>query len=386
MKEMEDASNQLNFERALELKELLDQISVTLTKQKVEISDTVDRDVFGFYVDKGYLSIQIFFIRGAKIVGRKSDIFPMVDTLENEFLRYVVSFYDEHVLLPKEILLPEIVDPKILEDLYSVSFRVPQKGEKKKIVDMAIDNARNAMEEKFELVKKDESRTIEANEHLREILHLKQLHRIELFDNSNLFGTYNVSGMVVFKEGKPSKNDYRKFKITMDKNDDYGTMREVIYRRYFRVLMDNLERPDLIIVDGAKGQMNIAREVLKELGMNIPVVGLKKDDKHSTNALLAFDPIDEIEIDKRSNLFYLLERMQDEVHNFTISYHRSLRSKGSLESLLDSIDGIGDKRKKMLLKKYHTLNKIKEASMDELKEILPENVALNLKEFLKEVK
>ena len=309
----------------------------------------------------------------------------MIDTLENEFLRYIVSFYDKHALLPKEILLPNIVDTDILEEIYSSAFRVPQKGEKKKIVDMAIDNAKNAMEEKFELIKKDEARTIDANESLREILHLKQLHRIELFDNSNLFGSYNVSGMVVFKEGKPSKNDYRKFKITLDKNDDYGTMREVIYRRYFRVLMDNLERPDLIIVDGAKGQMNIAREVLKELGLNIPVVGLKKDDKHSTNALLAFDPIIEIEIDKRSNLFYLLERMQDEVHNFTISYHRKLRSKGSLESLLDSIEGIGDKRKKLLLKKYHTMNKIKEANIEELKEILPENVSIKLKDFLNQV-
>ena len=309
----------------------------------------------------------------------------MIDTLENEFLRYIVSFYDKHALLPKEILLPNIVDTDILEEIYSSAFRVPQKGEKKKIVDMAIDNAKNAMEEKFELIKKDEARTIDANESLREILHLKQLHRIELFDNSNLFGSYNVSGMVVFKEGKPSKNDYRKFKITLDKNDDYGTMREVIYRRYFRVLMDNLERPDLIIVDGAKGQMNIAREVLKELGLNIPVVGLKKDDKHSTNALLAFDPIIEIEIDKRSNLFYLLERMQDEVHNFTISYHRKLRSKGSLESLLDSIEGIGDKRKKLLLKKYHTMNKIKEANIEELKEILPENVSIKLKIFLNQV-
>ncbi len=383
--EMNAASANLNFEKALELKNLLENIEITLVKQKVEVSDLVDRDVFGYYVDKGYLSIQVFFIRGAKIVGRKSDIFPMIDTLENEFLRYIVSFYDKHALLPKEVLIPNIVDVNILEEIYSSSFKIPQKGEKKKIVDMAIDNAKNAMEEKFELIKKDEARTIDANESLREILHLKQLHRIELFDNSNLFGSYNVSGMVVFKEGKPSKNDYRKFKITLDKNDDYGTMKEVIYRRYFRVLMDNLERPDLIIVDGAKGQMNIAREVLQELGMNIPVVGLKKDDKHSTNALLAFDPIIEIEIDKRSNLFYLLERMQDEVHNFTISYHRKLRSKGSIESLLDSIEGIGDKRKKLLLKKYHTINKIKEANIEELKEILPENVSIKLKEFLNQV-
>ena len=198
----------------------------------------------------------------------------------------------------------------------------------------------------------------------------------------HLFGTFNVSGMVVFKNGKPSKNDYRKFKITIDQNDDYGTMREVIYRRYFRVLKDNLERPDLIIVDGGIGQVNVARSVIESLNMNIPVVGLKKDNKHTTNALLAFNPIKEVEIDKKSNLFYMLERMQDEVHEFTINYHKQIRSKGSLSSILDNIEGIGLKRKNELLKKYKTINKMKEASIEELQKILPNNVALNLKEFL----
>ena len=208
------------------------------------------------------------------------------------------------------------------------------------------------------------------------------LDRIEIFDNAHLFGEYNVSGMVVFKEGVPSKNDYRKFKISIDKNDDYNTMREVIYRRYFRVLSDNLVRPNLIIVDGGVGQINVAREVIESLGLDIPVVGLKKDNHHATSKLLAFDPIEEIDIDKKSNLFYLLERMQDEVHNFTISYHRQIRSKGSLSSVLDNIEGIGEKRKNELLKKYHSINKMKQASIDELDKILPHNVSENLKEFL----
>lgn len=256
------------------------------------------------------------------------------------------------------------------------------RGSKKKIIDMACSNAEIALHEQFLLIQRDEKRTVDANDELREILGLSKLDRIEIFDNSNLFGTFNVSGMVVFKNGKPSKNDYRKFKITIDQNDDYGTMREVIYRRYFRVLKDGLEHPDLIIVDGGIGQMHIAREVLNSLGMNIMVVGLKKDDKHATSQLLAFDPIKEIPIDKKSNLFYYLERMQDEVHNFTINYHKQLRSKGSLESVIDRVEGIGSKRKMELLKKYKTIPKMKEAGIDGLSEILPRNVAEKLLEFL----
>ena len=249
---------------------------------------------------------------------------------------------------------------------------------------MANKNAMINLENEYEMIQKDEMRTVIANNELKEILKLDKLDRIELFDNSNLFGTFNVSGMVVFKNGKPSKNDYRKFKITNDKNDDYGTMREAIYRRYFRVLKDNLERPDLVIVDGGIGQINIAREVIDSLNLNIMVVGLKKDDKHATNALLAFTPLEEIKIDKTSNLFYYLERMQDEVHNFTISYHKQIRSKGMISSILDNVEGIGEKRRKELLKKYKTINKMKEASLDELKELLPDNVAVTLYEFLKE--
>jgi excinuclease ABC subunit C len=230
------------------------------------------------------------------------------------------------------------------------------------------------------MVKRDEDRTVGAIKELASILNLPNLSRIELFDNSNLFGNFNVSGMVVFIDGKPCKNEYRKFKITNDKNDDYGTMREVIYRRYFRVLNDNLVKPDLIIVDGGVGQMNVALEVINELYLNIPIAGLKKDDKHSTNELLYNGK--SIPIDKSSNLFLLLTRMQDEVHNYTISYHKQIRSKGAITSILDNIEGIGEKRKKELLKKYKTISKMQEASVEDLKEILPEKVAITFKEFL----
>ncbi len=383
--DMLEASQSLNFERAKELKELRDYIQITLQKQKVEINDITSRDVFGYYVDKGYLSMQVFFIRGGKILERHSAIFPLVDEVENEVSRYIATFYEKDILPPKEIMMPEIPGISELESYLEIPIHVPIRGVKKKLVDMACKNAEIALNEKFELIKRDEDRTIGANEELKEVLHLKKLDRIELFDNSNLFGSYNVSGMVVFKNGKPSKNDYRKFKISVDKNDDYGTMREAIYHKYFRVLKDGLERPDLIIVDGGVGQIHVAREVLESLGMQIPVVGLKKDNHHATSKLLAFDPLIEIDIDKRSNLFYYLERMQDEVHNFTIHYHQQLRSKGALESILDHVEGIGEKRKKQLLKKYHSTSKLKTLSVSELEEILPHQVAQNLYDFLKEM-
>lgn len=376
--EMYNESEKLNYEKAKEYKELLDYIKVTLTKQKVEISDNIDRDVFGYYTYKGYLSIQVFFIRGGKIIERHSKVTDIVDEVEEELLRYIAEFYSKNFILPKEILVPDIINPELLENYLNISAKVPKKGIKSKLVEMACENAKITLENEFEMIKKDENRTVLANEELKNILKLDNLYRIELFDNSHLFGTYSVSGMVVFKDGKPSKNDYRKFKILEDSNDEYAMMREVTYRRYFRVLKDNLERPDLVIVDGGIGQINIVREVIDSLGLNIPVVGLKKDNKHNTNALLAFNPIVEIEVDKKSNLFYLLERMQDEVHEFTIHYHRNLRSKGAVESILDTIPGIGAKRKQEILKKYKTLSKIKDAGVEELSKMIPQITAEQL--------
>lgn len=385
-KEMLDESNQMHYEKALEIKKLLDYIKVTLTRQKVELKDNINRDIFGYFQDKGYLSVQVFFIRNSKIIERHSKIFPLVDEKEEELTRYIANFYSKNVIKPKEILVPSIVDEKILSQYLGITVKSPKKGEKLKLIQMASDNAKIALNEKFELIKKDEEKTIEANEELRKILKLDILDRIDIFDNAHLFGNYNVSGMVVFKNGYPSKGDYRKFKISIDKNDDYGTMREAIYRRYFRVLKDNLERPNLIIVDGGIGQINVARDVVNSLNLNIPVVGLKKDSHHATSKLLAFNPLEEIDIDKRSNLFYLLERMQDEVHNFTINYHRQIRSKGSLASLLDNIDGIGEVRRNELLKKYKTITKLKSLNIEQLDELLPHQVSLNLKKFLDDLK
>ncbi len=380
--EMYKESELLHFEKAKELKDMLESINIVLTRQKVELKDNIDRDIFGYYVDKGYLSIQVLFIRNSKINGHHSKIMPIIEDEINELTRYIAEFYNKGILKPKEILVPDNLDLNLLESYLEIKVKTAIKGEKLKIINMARENAKIALNEQFDLIQRDEAKTVLANNELKELLGLEKLDRIEIFDNAHLFGTYNVSGMVVFIDGKPSKNNYRKFKISIDQNDDYSTMREVIYRRYFKVLKDNLERPDLIIVDGGIGQINVARDVLSSLNMNIMVIGLGKDDKHSTNKLLAYNPIVELPIDKRSNLFYYLERMQDEVHNFTINYHKQIRSKGALSSILDNIEGIGEKRKVELLNKYKTINRLKALSIEELEEILPSKVANNLFHFL----
>lgn len=381
-KEIAEYSASMQYEKALELKELLDYINITLVKQKVELGDALDRDIFGYYSDNNYLSIFIFFIRGSKIAQHHHTIIPLIDDAGEELTRYIAKFY-ENSLLPKEVLVPEIVNDTLLEDYLKVKFKKPEKGVKRKLINMASGNAKRELEEKITLLLRNEEKITKANDDLRKILKMDKLERIEIFDNAHLFGTYNVSGMVVYIDGKPAKNEYRKYKISIDKNDDYGTMREVIYRRYFRVLKDNLPRPDLIIVDGGIGQIHAAKEVLDGFNMDIKLAGLKKDDKHQTDALLTEN--EEIPIEKRSELFHYLERMQDEVHNFTINYHKQIRSKGAYSSILDSIPGIGEKRKKELLKKYKSLANISKQSALELESILPKNVATELLENLKQL-
>ena len=376
-------SNSMEYEKAKEYKDLLDYINITTEKQKVDLSDNINIDVVGYYAKDNYISVQILFIRGGKLLDRNRNIFPMVGDEVEELSNYISNFYSKNVSNPKEVLVPNIIDTDTFTSVFDFKFMTPIKGEKKKILDLAYDNARIYFEEQMNFIKRDEDKIINALEELKSKLNLSRVDRIELFDNSNLFGNYNVSGMVVFVMGKPSKNDYRKFKITSDVNDDYGTMREVIYRRYFRVLKEHLTMPDLIIVDGGMGQLNVAREVLDSLNLKIPTAGLKKNDKHNTSELVGLYPIRPIEIDRQSSLFLLLTKMQDEVHNYTISYHRQIRSKGSLSSILDNIEGIGEVRKNKLLKKYKTISKIKSANIEDLSEILAsKSVAIHLKEVL----
>ena len=376
-------SEQLNFEMALELKKELNYISIVLDKQKMELHDYVNRDIIGYYFNKGYLSIQILFLRNGRMVGGHTDIFPVVSTLEDELDTYIMNFYSRHEV-PKEILCPKEVNTEILSEITSSSFLVPIKGKKKKLVDMAQENAKINLENELEIIVRDEEKTEKANDELRDILGLKKLDRIDLFDNSNLFGSFTVSCMVVFKNGRPAKKEYRKYKISLDKNDDYHTMQEVIYRRYYRALVDKTELPDLIIVDGGINQMNACMEILNSLNLSVRVCGLRKNDKHRTNDLIDSVGYKTVEIDKSSPVFHYLTRMQDEVHRYTISYHRTIRSKGAISSVLDNIEGIGTKRKKELIKTFGSISKIENASIEELSKIIPEATAIRLQEYLKE--
>ncbi len=376
-------SEKLNYEKALELKKELDYLSVVIDKQKVELHDFINRDIINYYFDKGYISMQIFFLRNGKLIGHHSEIFPLiteeVDTVET----YIATYYQKHEI-PKEIIVANNLDIEILSDLLNAKVVTSVKGIKKKLLDMVKTNAKIALENKFETIIRDEKRTYGANEELKKILMLDKLDRIDAFDNSNLFGSFSVSGMVVFKNGKPAKNEYRKYKISTEKNDDYHTMQEVIYRRYYKALINKSELPDLIIVDGGINQINACLDILNALKLNIRVCGLKKNDKHRTNELIDSLNYNDIPLDPTSNVFHYLTRIQDEVHRYTITYHKTIRSKGSISSVLDNIEGIGKVRKKELIKKYGSVAKIKEASKEELREIIPEQAAINLLKYFKE--
>lgn len=378
---MESAISKLNFEKAKELNELKEFVSVTLRKQLIDLNDNIDRDIFGYAVYKGYISIQVLFLRGGKLIERNSSIYPIITDEIEDLTLFISSFYDKNNIKPKEILIPDIIDDALIKDVLNINVIKPVKGKKKELVEMANKNALNTLKEKFELVKANDENALNACCELKDLLGISSANRIETFDNSHLFGTYTVSGMVVFTLGVPDKNNYRKYKILSDAKDDYHLMKEVIYRRYFRVLMDNLERPDLIIVDGGKAQINAAEEVLNSLNLDIPVCGLIKSEHHKTSSLLYNERI--YDIDKTSNLFHMLERLQDEVHNYTISYHKNIRSKGALSSVLDNVPGIGEVRKRELLKKFPSVTKMKEASVSDLEVVLPRDVAKNLYEFLK---
>ena len=376
-------SNNLNFEAALDLKKELQFIEVILDKQKVELHDYVNRDVVSYYFNEGLISVQILFVRNGKIVGGNNEKFYLISDVYDEVNSYIINFYNRHEI-PKEILIEEGLNEEILSNILKTKVYIPQKGNKKNLLKMALENAKISLEQEVTIIRNDETRTINANDELRKLLNLKILDRIDAFDNSNLFGSFAVSGMVVFKNGKPNKKEYRKYKVSIDKNDDYNTMKEVIYRRYFRALLEKSEMPDLILVDGGENQIRACKEILNSLNINIKVCGLKKDNHHRTNELIDGDTLNTIEIPRNSDIFHYLTRIQDEVHRFTITYHKTLRDKGSIASVLDNIDGIGKIRKKELIKKYGSIKRMKEASVDDLSQIIPQNVAENLLKYLKE--
>ncbi|MGO4532077.1 excinuclease ABC subunit UvrC [Paenibacillus sp. 2TAF8] len=458
-RKMQEAAEDLYFERAKELRDQVIAIDAIMEKQKITMADARDRDVFGFAIDKGWMCVQILYMRQGKMIERHVSTFPFYGEAYNDFMSYVTQYYSDNPALPQEILLPEMpkellsgeatidtakgshtntsedkhsegavestevevkagmnqtaasmplvaetlvaygaeateeeknnasdsLEPSIaklpseledpsqmaasLQEWLDIKVYIPQRGLKRQMITMALDNARVALEEKFRLIERNEERTSKASEGLGRWIGLDQLRRIEAFDNSNIQGTNPVSAMIVFTDGKPDKKEYRKYKVrSVEGPDDYETMREVIRRRYERVLKENLTQPDLIVVDGGKGQISAAVDVLEnELGLFIPVCGLVKDAKHKTSQLMIGNPPEVIALPRDSQEFYLLQRIQEEVHRFAISFHREQRGKSMVTSRLDAIPGIGEKRRKLLLKHFGSLRKIKEASVEDFR-------------------
>lgn len=380
LEKIDTYSKQLNFEMALDLKKELEYIDYITEKQKVDLHDLANRDIINYYTRNGYTSITWFFLRNGKLLGNKNNILA-IDS-KDDIESFIANFYLRNEI-PKEVLIPMSLDKELLSKTLNTKFITPEKGIKRELLMMVLTNAKINFENEFKLIEADEARTTNANEELAFVLDMPHITRIDIFDNSNLFGTFAVSGMVVFINGKPKKSEYRKYKIQVDKNDDYHTMQEVIYRRYNRALIEGSVLPDLIITDGGETQIKAAQGILEDLGLSIRVVGLKKDNHHRTNVLVDSN-LKEIKIDMTSNLFHYLTRMQDEVHRFTINYHRTIRSKGSISSILDNVSGIGPKRKKELIKKYGSLKNIANISKEELSLIIPEKTAEILLEYLKD--
>ena len=382
--EMLRASENMNYERALELKTMLEDIDTTLKKQKIDLNKNYQFDLVNFYSDNNYLSIEIFFIRQGLLFGRHNEIIQTMVDPSSEVIEYLTKFYDKGAMVPKELYLPTELDGQLLGDYFQIKVVQPQRGKLKNLVDLARENAKEHLQAEEETLKKDDELLLEAIQELKNLLGVEQVSRMESFDNSHLFGTFYVGGMVVFEDFLPVKDEYRKFKISADVKDEIGAMREVLYRRYYKVLMEDLPKPDLIVMDGGKTQIGVAKEIISSLGLSIPIIGLVKDDTHKTSYIMN-DRFEILNVSKNSNLFLFFTRIQEEVHRYAINYHRQIKSKGALSSVLDVVPGIGEVRRKELLKHFGSLKRLKEASVAELEEVVSSDVAKNLFNYLKEL-
>lgn len=386
LKKMYRASEETDYERAIELRNQIQHIDALMEQQKVVLNENIDIDVFGYSYTKGWMCVQVFFVRQGKLIERDVSTFPFYQDSLDAFTNYIGQFYlhGKHIL-PKQVLLPIGSETELLSELLDVDVGTPYRGNKKSLVDLASENAQISLKEQFSLIERNEERTIIAVEQLGEKLNIATPNHIEAFDNSNIQGVDPVSALVVFTDGRPDKNKYRKYKVkTVKGPDDYATMKEVVRRRYTRLLKEDSPLPDLIIVDGGKGQMSAALEVLElELGLDIPLCGLVKDERHNTSVLLYGNPPEPVKLNRQSNEFYLVQRIQDEVHRFAITFHRQLRGKGLIQSELDKIKGVGPKRRKLLLSHFKSINAIKNATIDEITHLgIPENLAHEIKHEL----
>ena len=381
--EMQQASENLNYEKALELKSMLEDIETTLKKQKIDLNTKVNFDLINYYYENNYLAIEIFFIRDGLLFGSHSEIISSLGEIEDEVIEYLVKFYDKGIL-PHELVVPKELDEELLKEYFDIRVTTPQKGKLKSLLDLAKENAKEKLDLEKETLKKDDEERLKALQELKELLGLQVLRRMESFDNSHLFGTFYVGGMVVFDDFLPNKDLYRKYKISTDVKDDLSAMKEVIYRRYFKTIMEESYKPDLIVMDGGKLQISACKEVLDSIHLEIPIIGLVKDKTHRTSYIMN-DKYEVLQVDKDSKLFLFLTRIQEEVHRYAISYHRSIKAKGALSSMLDLVPGVGEVRKKELLKTFGSLKKMKEATIEELEKILPKETAQKLKEYLNEI-
>ena len=383
---METASENLEFERAAEIRDQIHYVEMTVEKQKIISNDNTPRDLFAFYMNKGWLSLQIFSIRQARLMKREKRLFPCIDTPEAELESFILQFYNQkNRILPKEILVPSGMDKETLSEILGIPVKTPQRGQKRDLLEMAQKNARLVLEEKFRLLELDERKTTGAMNEITDALGLPNGHRIEAFDHSHLQGEDLVSAMVCFIDGRPEKTEYRKYKLkNVDHADEAASTREVIYRRYSRLLKEKANLPDLILMDGASIQINAAVDVLhNQLGIDIPVAGMVKNDRHKT-ADLMMENDEKIGLDPKSEGFYLLQRIQDEVHRFAITFHRQVRSKNSLASRLERIQGVGPKTRIKLLRNYGSLKNISAASVEDLESLgISKKVAQTIKLSLK---
>lgn len=379
---MQQAAEQLEYERAGEIRDQIRYVEMTVERQKIISNDNTPRDLFGFYMDKGWISIQVFFIRQARLMKREKRLFPCIDTPEAELASFILQFYNQkNRILPKEILVPETIDKEILADILQTPVRTPKRGTKKELLNLASKNAQLILEEKFRLLELDDRKTTGAMKEITDALGLPVGHRIEAFDHSHTQGSDLVSAMVCFVDGQPEKNDYRKYKLqTVDHADEAASTREVIYRRYSRLLKEKKPLPDLILMDGAEIQVQAAVDVLhNQLGLAIPVAGMVKNEHHKTADLLR-QTGERIGLDPKSEGFYLLQRIQDEVHRLAVTFHRQVRSKNSLSSKLERIPGVGPKTRIKLLRNYGSLKRIAQASLEELQALgISKKVAQTIK-------
>lgn len=379
---MNDAAAELEFERAAEIRDQIRYVEMTVEKQKIISNDNTPRDLFNFFMDKGWLSIQVFFIRQARLIKREKRLFPCVDLPEEELASFILQFYNQkNRILPKEILVPPGIDKKVLNEILGVSVKTPERGQKRDLLEMAHKNAQLVLEEKFRLLELDDRKTVGAMNEITDALGLPNGHRVEAFDHSHLQGTDIVSAMVCFVDGRPEKTLYRKYKLkNTDHADEAASTREVIYRRYSRLLKEHENLPDLILMDGAKIQIDACIDVLQnQLGLNIPVAGMVKNEHHKTADLMT-ETGEKIGLNPKSEGFYLLQRIQDEVHRFAIAFHRQVHSKNSLSSRLERIKGVGPKTRTKLLRNFGSLKRLSEASIEELIGLgIPQKTAQTIK-------